>query len=489
MKLHRLLEGISVEEIIHPNPDLEIVSLAMDSRSVSKGVFFVAIRGGSVDGHHYIQEALRCGAVAVLCERIPDRLSSEVSYIRVANTPKVLSYVAAHFYGHPSRHIKVVGITGTNAKTSMATLLYGACIALGFSAGLISTIEVKVNHQTFSTDRTTPDAITTQRWLGEMHRAGCAYVFMEVSSHALDQYRVSGVCFAGAVFSNLTQDHLDYHQTMKCYRDTKKKLFDRLKSKAFALSNADDPNGRYMLQNTLASKHYYSLNRDEAFRIRVETSTLDGLCLRYDTKEFWVSWVGLFNASNMAAVFGVLRLLEVASVEEVCRVLSGIPPPRGRMERVITDRYPHIFVDYAHTPNALEKVLKTLWTCRKPAQRIVVVVGCGGHRDVSKRAQMGKIAATFGDKVIFTSDNPRFEVPEEIIDQMLQGVPSDKDHPVTVVVSRKEAIARAVYEIEPRDILIVAGKGHETYQEIKGELLHFDDREEIIKCIKRREDV
>lgn len=480
MRLETLIAGFSFLKILHYDPSLEVRELAIDSRIRSSDVLFAAVKGTHQDGHAFIDMALDSGASVILCQEIPQRVRAEVVYLCVDDTSVMISLLADRFYDSPSKKLKVVGITGTNAKTSIATILHSTCQRLGVAAGLISTVCVCIGDQRFEATHTTPGPIEVQKWLYRMVLGGCHYVFIEVSSHALIQNRVRGVFFSGALFSNLTQDHLDYHGTMEAYRDAKKKLFDQLTSEAFALTNVDDANGLYFLQSTKAQRYNYGVKRSSDFPLHICTSTLEGLCLRVGQIEFWVSWVGRFNAWNFAAAFGALRLLGFGEATvDICKIFSSVLPPRGRMEKKKATHGLHIYIDYAHTPDALKKLLMSLREIRLLGRQILTVVGCGGDRDQSKRKLMARVASTLSDKVIFTSDNPRFESPSQIIDQMMTGVLPLYQDCVEREEDRSKAILHALETARSGDIVLIAGKGHEVYQETRGKKTPFDDREVI----------
>ena len=469
---------VAVTRLIGPeNP--KIGALRIDSRAVETGDLFAALRGTQVDGHDYIQAAQHNGAAVILCEILPAQPAPETTYVVVENSAEALGQLAAAYYGHPSRALRLVGVTGTNGKTTTVTLLYRLFTELGYKTGLLSTIENRIGGQALPAKHTTSDAVTVQALLRDMVDAGCDYAFMEVSSHAVDQRRIAGLHFAGAVFSNITHDHLDYHKTFKAYIAAKKQFFDKLPAPAFALTNLDDRRGSVMLQNTKAAKRTYSLRRPADFKAKIIANEVTGLQLELDGHEFHTRLVGAFNAYNLLAVYAVARLLDHEPVE-VLTALSRIGNVPGRFETIYAPDGSRVaVVDYAHTPDALEKVLQTLDRVRQGRGRILTVVGCGGDRDKAKRPRMAKVAADYSEQVILTSDNPRGEDPEAILRDMEAGVPGYAVNKVLTIVDRRQAIRTAAKLTQPHDLLLIAGKGHETYQEIGGKKLPFDDRAEI----------
>lgn len=475
--LHILLDGIVVEAV-HGNRNREIVGIHFDSRKLEKGDLFVAQRGVSADGHQYIGKAEQAGVAAVVCEVLPENLHPEVCYILVKDSSEALGMLASNYYGRPSEALKLVGITGTNGKTTTATLLYELLRLLGEKAGLLSTVCNCIDGETYPATHTTPDALELNRYLRQMADAGCTYCFMEVSSHAIAQKRIVGLDFDGAVFSNITHDHLDYHKTFKAYLDTKKAFFDGLGRAAFALTNADDKNGTVMLQNTKAHKYTYSCKRMADFNARVVEKHLDGTLLLLDGREVWTKFTGDFNAYNILAVYASACLLGLEK-EEVARCISMLVPVAGRFETIISDAGVVAIVDYAHTPDALENVLSTIKGLKGKENSIITVVGAGGDRDKTKRPEMADAACRYSDRVILTSDNPRSEEPEEIIRDMQAGVGDEYRKSVLSITDRREAIRTALMLAGRNDIVLIAGKGHENYQEIKGVKHHFDDREVV----------
>ncbi len=477
-KLAELLEGTPVAAI-HGSVEREIAALTFDSRTVRPGDCFFAVVGTQCDGHDFIAAAVAQGAVAVVCERMPLVATDRTTYVVVPDAAGALADLAAAFYDHPSRELKLVGITGTNGKTTTVTLLYDLVRALGYHAGLISTVVYKVGERVVESTHTTPDPIRLNAMLREMADEGCEYCFMECSSHAIVQERTRGLHFAGGLFSNITHDHLDYHKTFAEYIKAKKRFFDGLEKGAFALTNIDDRNGSVMVQNTAAEVHTYSLQSMADFRCKILEMQLDGMLLRLDSQELWVGLLGRFNAYNLLAVYATAVLLGLDR-GEVLRVLSSLHAVSGRFEKVRAANGTTAIVDYAHTPDALENVIQTIEEIRKPEQQLLVVCGCGGNRDKTKRPEMAAIAVKYATTAIFTSDNPRHESPESILDDMVAGL--DPAARYLRITDRAEAIRTAVMLSHPGDILLLAGKGHETYQIVGDEKHHFDDREQVRKA-------
>ena len=456
--------------------EVSISSIQFDSRKVKSGDVFVAVKGSVTDGHQYLDSAIARGASVVVVEELPNQLSEEVVYIKVENSADALGWMASTYYDHPSQKLKVVAVTGTNGKTTTATLLYELFLALGYKAGLLSTIENKVAGKILPATHTTPDAIALNALLAEMVAMGCDYAFMEASSHAIDQRRVAGVAFAGAIFTNLTHDHLDYHKTFQAYLEAKKRLFDDLPASSFALVNIDDKRGEIMLQNTKAQAYRYALKRMADFKAKIVENSLLGLHLELDGFEFHGRLIGEFNAYNLLSVYATAVLLGQDKMQ-VLTALSGLKAAEGRFD-YIHDRQKNIIgiVDYAHTPDALDKVLTTIHDL-KQGGNVITVVGCGGDRDKTKRPEMAAIACKWSNMVVFTSDNPRSETPEAILEDMSIGIPSSATQKVLVIVDRKQAIKTASKLAKSNDIILVAGKGHEKYQEIKGVKHPFDDKQ------------
>ena len=457
------------------NMDTDVVSLTMDSRKAGPGSLFVAVRGTVTDGHNFIQTAVQQGAAVIMCEELPLQLAPEVAYVQVQDSARTMGFIAANFYAQPSQKLKLVGVTGTNGKTSVATLLFRLFRARGYRCGLLSTVQNQIEDEVIPATHTTPDTITINQLLTKMLAHGCTHVFMEVSSHAVVQERITGLSFVGGIFTNITHDHLDFHGTFDNYIRAKKGFFDQLPASAFALTNVDDKRGLVMLQNTPARKETYSLKTLASFKGKVIADSLFGLHVQVDGREVWFKLIGRFNAYNLLSVYGAAVLLG-EDPADVLTELSAITPPPGRFEQVVSDDKIVGIVDYAHTPDALQNVLETINGLRQANEQIITVVGCGGNRDAAKRPVMADIACRFSNRVILTSDNPRNEDPMAILEQMQAGV-SPVDHKKTLTIEdRHEAIRRAVSLAHPHDIILVAGKGHETYQEINGVKYDFDDR-------------
>ena len=463
--------------------NIAIASIELDSRKVGKDALFVAVSGTQVDGHNYIETAIQNGATAVLCEKLPKIFQDSISYIQVSDSAAALGIAAANFYDNPSQKLKLIGITGTNGKTTTATLLFNLFSSLGYQSGLLSTILYQIGNESFPATHTTPDAIRINELLNNMVEAGCDFAFMEVSSHAIDQERISGLSFAGGVFTNLTHDHLDYHNTFKAYLQAKKKFFDHLPSTAFALSNADDKNGKVMLQNTAASKHFYSLRSMAEFKGRIIENHFDGLQMEIDKQELFALLPGTFNAYNLLAVYGTAVLLE-QDKEEILTAISQLRGAEGRFDSLHSTNGITAFIDYAHTPDALENVLKTINSLRTYNEQLITVVGAGGDRDKSKRPKMAKIVSLLSDTIILTSDNPRTEDPELIIADLITGIDPAKKNKTMSITNRREAIKTAFNLARPGDLILIAGKGHEKYQEVMGVKHPFDDKKIIMELFE-----
>ena len=461
----------------------EVLGLAQDSRAVAPGFVFFAIKGTAVDGHDYIAKAIESGAVAVVCERLPEQVQEDITYIRASDSSMLMGYMASAFYGHPSQELQLVGITGTNGKTTTVTLLYRLFRQLGYKAGLLSTIENRIDTQVVASTHTTGDALEINALLRRMVDEGCEYAFMEVSSHAVVQNRIAGLQFKGGIFSNITRDHLDYHKTFDAYIKAKKLFFDRLPATAFALVNTDDRNGEVMLQNTEALCRTYSLRSPADFNVKVLENTLEGLLLEIDGTEVNMRLVGRFNAYNLAAIYACAILLGMEKNEVLC-AMSRLTEAPGRFETLKSTAGNKLgIVDYAHTPDALQNVLSTINSMRDHLREVICVLGCGGNRDSGKRPVMAQIAADLSDRLIITTDNPRFEEPQAIIDQMLTGLSPTQRAKTLCITDRREAIRTACALAGDGDVVLVAGKGHENYQEIKGVKHHFDDREVLAECL------
>ena len=484
MKIKDIIVNCNLLELVG-NKELDITKVSFDSRQVEPGTLFFAVRGTQTDGHAYIEKAVKQGASAVICEKMPSSMNPNVTYIRVDDSAYVLGVGASNFYGNPSRHLKLTGVTGTNGKTTIATLLYRLFTDAGYACGLLSTIENIVDHEVIPATHTTPDPVELNALLRKMVDCGCEYAFMEVSSHAIDQHRIAGLQFAGGIFTNLTHDHLDYHKTMANYRNAKKKFFDDLAVDAFALTNLDDKNGAVMLQNTKAKKLGYALKHDADFKGTVLESHFDGMLMKVNGTELYTRLVGGFNASNILAIYGAAISLGF-NKDELLLEISKLQGANGRFDMVHSDTGIVGIVDYAHTPDALENVLKTINEVRKSGQTLITVAGCGGNRDATKRPEMAAVAVKLSDRVILTSDNPRNEDPEEIIRQMKAGIEAGDLSKVLSITDRREAIRTAVALAKKGDIILLAGKGHEDYQIIKGEKRHFDDKEELSKALKEK---
>ena len=454
--------------------DIDINAIQFDSRKLQKKDAFVAIRGTVSDGHDFINNALEAGVAAIICEEFPSQLVDDVTYVEVQNAKKALAVMASNYYDNPSKNLKLIGVTGTNGKTTVSTLLYQLFKKAGFKVGLISTIRIMVDDNEYPTSLTTPDAITINKHLFLMNEAGVEFCFMEASSHGIDQYRTEGLVFAGAIFTNLSHDHLDYHKSFKDYRDTKKKLFDGLPKKAFALTNVDDKNGLVMLQNTKAKKFTYALKTFADYRAQVLENQFSGQLLKVDDNELWTRLIGRFNAYNVLAIYATADLLGLEKLETL-KLLSELENVDGRFQYFISKERITAIVDYAHTPDALKNVLVTINALRTGNENVITVVGCGGDRDKSKRPVMGHIASEMSNKAIFTSDNPRSESPMAIIQDMEKGVEPQNSSKTLSIEDRLQAIKTACQLAIGNDIILVAGKGHETYQEKDGERTDFDD--------------
>ena len=461
---------------VHGSLDCAVNDVAIDSRSVRQNTLFLALKGSVSDGHDFIDSAINNGAVAIVCEVLPEELNDGVTYIMVSSVQSICGQIASAFFDYPSHKLKIIGTTGTNGKTTVSSLLHQMFSSLGFKCGLISTIKNMIGKDSFNSTHTTPDAISLHRLFSEMVVAGCEYCFMEVSSHAIVQHRITGLKFTGAAFSNITHDHLDYHLTMKNYIAAKKLFFDHLPSSAFALVNADDKNGLVMVQNTKARKLTYGLRTMCDYKVKIIESSVQGLQLRINDREAYFRLIGEFNAYNLALVFGAARELGMET-DDVLAILSGLRGAEGRFEQIVDNNTGKCgIVDYAHTPDALENVLETIHKVNLSGSKILTVVGCGGDRDATKRPIMAKVACTWSDKVILTSDNPRSEDPEQILDEMETGLDTADKAKMIRISDRRQAIKTAVMMSGNKDIILVAGKGHETYQEIKGEKFPFDDK-------------
>jgi len=483
INLKQIIENVDVIEILG-DENISISNLHFDSRKVEENDAFVAVSGTQVDGHKFIDSCIEKGAIVIVCEIIPENINNGVCYVKVKDSAKSLGILASNYYDNPSSKLNLIGITGTNGKTSTVTMLFNLYRSLGYHVGLLSTVSNKIDNLEIKATHTTPDSIQLNALLSEMVDAGCEYCFMEVSSHAIVQERISGLQFKGAIFSNITHDHLDFHKTFKEYIKAKKQFFDNLSSSAFALVNADDKNGMVMLQNTKAKQITYALKSMADYRIRLIENSFTGLHLEINHKELWAPLVGKFNVYNLLSVYATA--MELGSDEmEVLQVLSQIETAEGRFEFVSGDAGIQAIVDYAHTPDALSNVINTINDVLQGSAHLITVVGAGGDRDKSKRPEMARIAAENSNRVILTSDNPRTEDPEAILDDMEGGIPVDKKRNVLRISSRKEAIKTAFALAQKGDVLLIAGKGHEKYQEINGVRHHFDDKEIISELINK----
>jgi UDP-N-acetylmuramoyl-L-alanyl-D-glutamate--2,6-diaminopimelate ligase len=474
MKLLKdILYGVGLTAV-SGSTNVMVNTLCFDSRNVGLDDVFVAIKGTLTDGHKFIEKAIDSGAISIVCEELPDQLVNGITYIEVDDGNNALAIMASNFYGNPSKNLKLVGITGTNGKTTISSLLYQLFKNAGYKVGLISTIKIKVDEKTYKTSHTTPDALTINKHLDLMNEEGVEFCFMEVSSHGIHQKRTESLVFEGAIFTNLSHDHLDYHKTFADYRDTKKSLFDNLSKRAFALTNVDDKNGLIMLQNTKAKKFTYALKSYADYKAQILESQFDGQLLKIGDDELWTKLIGHFNAYNVLAIYATAHLLGLEKLETL-RLLSELENVDGRFQYYISKEKITAIVDYAHTPDALKNVLDTINTLRTGNENVITVVGCGGDRDKSKRPVMGNIASQMSTKAIFTSDNPRSESPSGIIEEMEAGVEPQNVKKTLSIENRKQAIKTACQLAIANDIILVAGKGHETYQETKGKRVDFDD--------------
>ena len=471
-------------EAVHGATDVVVSKIEFDSRKIELNDVFVAIRGTLSDGHDYIEKALSLGAVAVICEEFPRVIVNGVTYIKVKDSNEALAFLAANYYENPSENIRLVGVTGTNGKTTIASLLYQLFKKAGYKVGLLSTVKIMVDEQEFKATHTTPDSLTINKYLDLMVQEGCEFCFMEVSSHGVHQKRTEALRFEGGVFTNLSHDHLDYHNTFAEYRDVKKSFFDNLPKSAFAITNIDDKNGLVMLQNTKAKKLTYALKSYADYKAQILENQLSGLLLKINDNEVWVKLIGSFNAYNLLAIYGVAVELGIEKVEAL-RLLSELESVSGRFQFIVSDTKITAIVDYAHTPDALENVLKTIEDIRTKNEQLITVVGCGGDRDKTKRPIMAHIASSMSDKAIFTSDNPRTENPETIIEEMERGVEPQNFKKTVSILDRKQAIKTACQLANPNDIILIAGKGHETYQEINGVRHDFDDLQIVTELLQQ----
>ncbi|MCX7546861.1 UDP-N-acetylmuramoyl-L-alanyl-D-glutamate--2,6-diaminopimelate ligase [Xanthomarina sp. F1114] len=485
MLLKDILYKVTLHAVVG-STSVSIKNIDFDSRNISKNDVFVAIVGSISNGHDYINKAIELGASAIVCEEIPEDIVEGITYVQVESTSRALAIMASNFYQNPSENLKLVGVTGTNGKTTIASLLYQLFKKAGFKVGLLSTVKIMVDNKEYKTSHTTPDSLTINKYLKEMNDEGVAYCFMEVSSHGIHQNRTEGLHFEGGIFTNLSHDHLDYHNSFSEYRDVKKSFFDKLPASAFALVNVDDKNGLIMLQNTKAKKKTYALKGYADYRAQILENQLNGLLLKVDESEVWTKLIGSFNAYNVLAIYGTADLLGLEKVETL-RIISELESVAGRFQYLISENKITAIVDYAHTPDALKNVLETINSIRTKNEELITVFGCGGNRDKTKRPKMGHIASALSTKVIVTSDNPRNEDPETIIEDIEKGIEPQNFKKIVTITDRKQAIKAACQLANPNDIILIAGKGHETYQEVRGERSDFDDFKIVQEFLKQLE--
>lgn len=483
MQLKDILYKVPINSVVG-STSVSVNAIHFDSRKLSLNDVFVAVKGVSFDGHDFMDKAVNQGAIAIVCEALPHNMVNGITYVQVESSSKALAFMAANFYGNPSENLKLIGITGTNGKTTIATLLYQLFKKAGFKVGLISTVKILVDNQEFKATHTTPDSLTINYYLRLMNDVGVEYCFMEVSSHGIHQNRTEALHFAGGIFTNLTHDHLDYHKSFAAYRDVKKSFFDKLPASSFALVNMDDKNGLVMMQNTKAKKVTYALKTYADYKATILENQFSGLLLKIGENEVWTRLIGNFNAYNLLAIYATADLLGLETVE-ILRLISELDSVSGRFQYLVSEEQITAIVDYAHTPDALKNVLETINSIRTKNEDLITVVGCGGDRDTAKRPKMAHIATALSTKVIFTSDNPRSEDPQAIIQDMEQGVEPQNFKKVLSIIDRKQAIRAACQMSQPKDIILIAGKGHETYQEIKGERLDFDDYKIVQEYLKQ----
>ncbi len=482
-KLKDILYKVAVEAV-YGSTEVSINKLVFDSRKVVKNDVFIALKGTMIDAHQYISSVIEQGVSVIVCEDLPENTLENIVYILVKDSKEALAIMADNFYGNPSQQLKLIGITGTNGKTTIATLLYDLFKTAGFKVGLLSTVKVLVDNEEFPATHTTPDSLMINHYLKQMVDSGVTHCFMEVSSHGIHQKRTKGLFFTGGIFTNLSHDHLDYHSSFAEYRDVKKSFFDDLPKSAFALVNIDDKNGGVMLQNTEAKQYTYALKTVADYKVKIIENQLNGLLLNINTHEVWTKLIGNFNAYNLLAIYATANLLEIEELESL-RLLSELESVSGRFQYLVSDHGITAIVDYAHTPDALKNVLETINTIRTFNEKVITVVGCGGDRDKTKRPKMAHIATQLSNQTIFTSDNPRSEDPQTIIDEMEAGVAPQNFKKYISIVDRKQAIKTASSMAEKGDILLIAGKGHEAYQEVNGVRTHFDDYETITEILKQ----
>lgn len=482
-ELKDILYKVTINAVVG-STSVQVNAVDFDSRNISKNDVFVAIKGTVSDGHQFIDTAIEKGAVAIVCEKLPANLQNGITYIEVDSASRALAFMAANYYKNPSENLKLVGVTGTNGKTTVATLLYQLFKKAGFKVGLLSTVKILVDNQEHKATHTTPDSLTINKYLSMMNDEGVEFCFMEVSSHGIHQNRTAGLKFEGGIFTNLSHDHLDYHDTFADYRDVKKSFFDNLPKGAFALVNIDDKNGLVMLQNTSARKFTYALKTYADYKAQILENQFGGLLLKINDNEVWTRLIGNFNAYNILAIYATAELLGLEKVENL-RLISELESVSGRFQYLISSEKITAIVDYAHTPDALQNVLETINSIRTKNEELITVVGCGGDRDKTKRPKMGHIASALSTKVIFTSDNPRSEDPETIIKEIEKGVEPQNFKKTVSIVDRRQAIKTACQMAQPNDIILIAGKGHETYQEIKGVRTDFDDYKTVQDFLKQ----
>ena len=470
-KLFEILKNVDTKEVI--GNDVDIQSITIDSREVKKGSLFCTIKGNDKDGHDYVGKAIEAGASVILCSDLPEKQADNVTYVQVKNTRRALEKILHNYYENISLQVPLIGVTGTNGKTTVVSLLTDLFCTLGYKVGMISTVEIRIGNNVIPSKLTTPDIVSLYSLIYQMVRAECDYIFMEVSSHAIDQNRIGGLVYRGGVFTNISHDHLDYHKTFKNYIKTKKKFFDNLSKSAFALTNIDDTNGEVMMQNTKAKVSKYSVMKMADYKAKIIDSDMRGTEIDLNMQRVFTNLVGEYNVYNLTAVYGVASLLKIED-EQILIALSGLKAPKGRFEMISGSNQINVIIDYAHTPDALLKIIKTIADVTNRG-RIITVIGCGGNRDNKKRPIMAKVAVNYSDQVILTSDNPRGEDPQDIIDDMIKGVSAEMMIKVVEIADRKNAIKTAIRLANREDIVLIAGKGHENYQEIKGEKLPFDD--------------
>jgi len=481
MKLSHIILSCKYKRLIG-NVDRSITAMSMDTRTIENDMLFVAVKGSQFDGHTFIDKAIQQGASVIVAEKLPEKIDNNITYIEVENSSVALGHLSSAYYGFPSAKLVVIGVTGTNGKTTIATQLYHLFTGMGYNVGLLSTIENRIGKTTLPTNHTTPDALTLQSLFFQMVQEGCRYCFMEVSSHAVVQHRIEGIQFSGAVFTNLTHDHLDYHHSFAAYRDAKKSFFDSVSSSSFALSNADDANGQYMLQNTNGRKKYYSLRKGSDYKGLIVENSIQGLQMRINGHDVHFRMRGRFNAYNLLAIFGVAMELGFKDID-VLEQMSLLSHVEGRFDMVENSKGVFAIVDYAHTPDAIENILGTIDDLRTHNEKLFVVAGAGGNRDSSKRPEMARIAVRYADLLILTSDNPRFEEPNNIISEMKVGIDKSDEMKTMTIPDRREAIKTACMLAKDKDIIVVAGKGHEKYQEIKGVKYEFDDKRILMEFL------